>query len=334
MAAAAALPFALLIMGGLHSAFGGGGDMFDAMFGNYNPAQEQYDTYKKAVDEFPGLANRRIAGAGLFDKLGDYDTPDEVTSGLHIASSGRSADPDTAAFNISHPGKLLNIKDPTNTDAWTAASPGLAGKNWGSFLNLMDRGEGMGLDPGGMTGDWATDVVNEGGYFKPGENLTGEDYRNRRVLTDEQKRRVYGGPEYEIWGPDESQLLTPHGPTQEEEDLGNAVSGIARNLGIDLHRQQPGWDANGLAIIDDYANLDPEQLKDYGFTPGKYGVTSLNYLRSFDPSVTERPEWASYASALDPTNTLADLDPLTLRPRKKPDDPLAMATPELNLGGF
>ena len=68
MAGMAALaPIALFLMGGLHSAFGGGGDMFDAMFGNVKtPAQKQYEEFKKASDEFPGLAQRRVAGADLF----------------------------------------------------------------------------------------------------------------------------------------------------------------------------------------------------------------------------------------------------------------------------
>ena len=145
MAGMAALaPIALFLMGELHSAFGGGGDMFDAMFGNVKtPAQKQYEEFKKASDEFPGLAQRRVAGADLFSHLGDYDTPDEVTSGLQIASSGRSAEPESAAFNLQHPGSAIFPKvQPVNLDAWNAAAPGLAGKNWGSFLNLMDRGRG------------------------------------------------------------------------------------------------------------------------------------------------------------------------------------------------
>jgi hypothetical protein len=329
MAGMAALaPIALFLMGGLHSAFGGGGDMFDAMFGNVKtPAQKQYEEFKKASDEFPGLAQRRVAGADLFSHLGDYDTPDEVTSGLQIASSGRSAEPESAAFNLQHPGSAIFPKvQPVNLDAWNAAAPGLAGKNWGSFLGLMDRGEGMGLDPGGMTGDWKTDVVNDAGVFKPGVNLTGEDYRTRPSMTYDQTMALASG--------DESQRA-PHGPTQELQDLGNAVSGMAQHLGLDLHKTQPGWDANGLAIVDDYSNFDADQLKDYGFSPGSYGPASLNYLRSYDPSVTQRPEWASYVSALDPTNALADLDPLTLRPYKKPENPFAMLPQsELNIGGF
>ena len=305
-------PFALLAAGGLHAALSGGGDMFDSLFGeDRTQAVKQRDEYKHYADAWPGLVQRRTAGAKLFDTLGEE--PD-LEAALRTAGSGLHANTEPSAWNLSHQPSALPKLKPMDLSAWNAASPELGGHNAGAFLSLMDRGQAAGLDAGGLTGDWNLDQVNEGGVFKNGANLTGEDYRTRAPLTIEQMQAISRG---------DDTARAPMGQTQEAQDLGNAVAGIGRHLGVD-------WGSRGDG---DFQNFDQDQLAGYGLTPGSYGVGALNYIRSYDPSVTANPEWERYAKALDPGNLLADLDPLTLTPRKKPEG-LGYVAPDLSLGGF
>jgi len=281
-----------------------GAGLDDMLFGGYKPIeQRQLEEYKRYAADFPGLAARRTAGAKTFDTLGDMDTPDEISQSLATAASGAHANVEPAAWNVGHTPHRLKFDAP-DMSSWNAASPELGGHNQAAFLGLMDKGQAAGLDTGGMTGDWNLgqwvpfDQNGRMEYTPLGPNTTGSDYRTRLGLNE------VGDP----------------AQTQEAQDLGNAVSGMARHLGVDLRSKGEG----------DYENFNPDQLAGYGFTPGNYGLASLNYLRSFDPNVSQNPEWASYASALDPNNALADLDPLTLTPRKR----ASLATPysEFNLG--
>jgi hypothetical protein len=291
-----------------------GADLFDSLFGNQKShEQRQGEEYQKYADELPGLIERRVKGASLFDTLGDVQTPEGILDALKTAASGRSANVDPAAWNVGHtPGSLKgsNFQAP-DLSKWFEASPGLAGKNWGSFLNLMDKGEKAGLDPGSKTGGWDQDVVNQGGYFVPGENVSGEDYRTRKSMPLEQVQAISRG--------DDSHRDAA-GPTREAQDMGNAVSGIGRALGIDFDTLEQGNDR-------DYDNFDSEQLGGYGMTPGNYGPSVLNYLRSLAPEIVNHPEYLKYASTLgDPSM----LDLLNITPRKKPQTGGEFAAPQFN----
>lgn len=310
LASAFALPAFMVSLGMIDSK---GADLFDSLFGNWkSQAQRQTEEYKGYADEFPGLVQRKRAGAGLFDTL---DEQPDLEAALRTAASGARANTEPAAWNLSHQPSATNIK-PMDLSGWEAAMPELGGRAWGSTLGLMDRAQAAGLDAGGMTGTWNLDPVMRDGRPTEGANTTGEDYRTRLG---------HSGTEYVLlpdntwgWGGPSDRPQT-----QEAQDLGNAVAGIGQHLGIDWKAKDP---------TGNYENFDPEQLAGYGFKPGAYGPAALNYLRSFDPSVTSNPEWERYVAALDPGNTLADLDPLTLTPRKKNIyEPLPQ---DLNLGGF
>lgn len=275
-------PFALLAAGGLHALTTGGGDMFDALFGeDRSQARSQTEDYGRMAEEFPGLAARRVAGASTFDNLGEMDTPEEITAALKTASSGRSANTEPMAWNLGHRPTATQI-DPIDMSMWNTASPTLSGRNWGAFLNLMDKGEKAGIDPGGLTGDW-----NLGGPDGGQENTSGTDYRTRLGS--------YGTA---------NQFHGDIDQTQEAQDMGNAVSGLAGDLGVDL-KSKGG----------DYENFNADQLAGYGFTPGHYGEAALNYLRSYDPNVVNSPNWGTYTSALGDPSALGLLN---LIPREMP----------------
>lgn len=309
-AMAALAPFALMAAGGLYSGLSGGGDMFNGIFGGGEDLQafKQAREYEHYADAFPLLAQRRVAGANLFPTLGEYDTPEEIASALTTAASGAHANTEPAAWNLSHKPSKLGL-DPVNLDAWFRESQGLSAKNSAAFLTLMDRAKAAGLDPGNYVGDWNLSLS---------PNKTIEEYTTR-LYDDPEKHAVSG-------------FYREQPQTQEAQDLGNTVSTIGRDLGVNFDYR---YDDKGDEL--DYQNFNPDQLPGYGFEPGKYGVASLNYIRSMDPNAVNSPKWAEYAAALDPAGELASLAPLTITPRKRvlPDVmPHLASIPVPDGGGF
>jgi len=294
--AAALGPFALMAMGALSTAMGQG-DMFSAMFGESNsqPAKQMRE-YGDYADTFSDLTGRRTQGASLFPLLDEMDTPEEILGGLDVAASGAHANTEPAAWNLSHrPSALPGFKT-MDLSGWNARSPRLSGENWGAFTNLMDKAHSSGLDIGGHVGDWnlrSADgaALGERGGQNYDMNMTGNDYRTKIGYNNQAQ-----------FGLDGDWIGGDPGQTQEAQDIGNAVAGIGRHLGIDFKSRGLG----------DYENFNSDQLEGYGLTPGNYGTGILNYLRSFDPNVVNNPNWGKYTKALgDPSS----LDTLTLTPR-------------------
>jgi hypothetical protein len=283
---AAAAPIAMALGGALYSFL-------------QKPAElraKRIAEYKDYAGDFPGLAQRRLAGANLFDTLGQDRAPEDLLSAFQTAASGMHANTEPAAWNLSHRPRTTEIK-PLDLSAWQQASPTLGAENAAAFLNLFDKSEQGGLDPGGKTGDWN---LNPAGYAASGESGHGPDDANRSG--DDYRTKIGYNNQAQIDPVTGQWIGGARGQTQEAQDLGNAVAGLGQSLGIDWTKRGPG----------DYQNFDPEQLAGYGFTPGNYGPAALNYLRSFDPTVTQNPNWGPLVQSLgDPSS----LGVLNLTPR-------------------
>lgn len=316
---AAAAPFALMAAGGLHAAISGGGDMFDSMFGtDRTQPVKQMEEYKNYAEDFPMLAARKTAGASLFDHFGSFDTPDSITGGLRTAASGLHANTEPAAWNLSHTPTALPKLKPMDLSSWDAVSPELGGFSSGAYLGLLDKARNKGLSIGGNVGDWNLNPAESAWMGETG----GDDANPEMInLTDADYQTKIGYNNQAQFDADNNWIGGARGQTQEAQDLGNAVSGIGRHLGVNFDR--------GGA---DYQNFDPEQLAGYGMTPGNYGPAVLNYLRSLDPNVVNSPMWGKYTSALgDPSG----LDPLNIRPRAPMTyRDLSLSVDQSNIGGM
>jgi len=313
-------PFALLAAGGLHALTSGGGDMFDALFGeDHTQPWSQMQEYKANADAWPGLVQQRVAGANLFKNLDQYDTPDEITQALGTAAQGRSAQTEPAFWTLSHvPTALPNLK-PMDLSAWEAVSPELKGENWGAFLGLADKAQNAGLDwMPGVPGLGSGPLRRDEGMQAVGP-LTDYQHQGLDVSTGADVGRQRTG-----WAPGQGNNST----TQEAWDVSQALGSMGTDLGID-------WAKRGESGRDQGYEVAPDELASYGFTPGQYGTAALGYLKSLDTGITAGDKWTDYTKALGVTDEALAALPTGLGPfRSKVTMPYSAQLPELNLGGF
>jgi hypothetical protein len=274
MMGALAFPAALLTVA-LTAEQSGGQDIFDSLFGGAkSQAQKQIEEHKNYVERFPGLVADRARGASLLDTLGTLPT-DQVGDALSMATKGiRATDLSPAYSHLAQPHysarSELGAKIPgIDMSWWEKIAPELEGKNWASFVGLLDKATNQGLDVNAIAGD-----------------------RNRQVAQGQ--GHVFAGPDGVNVDADPRGLNS-----QSAYDLSNAIAGIGQQLGINwgARGNEQAGENQGYTLFDD-------QLAAYGFEPGKQGAAALKYLTKLDPNVTQHANWQQYKDALGVTDDM------------------------------
>ncbi len=157
--AGAIAPYALALLPAFYDTHGD--DFFDSLFGGEkSQAQKQHEEFQSYADAFPDLAKRRVAGASLFDTLGQDRSPEDIQNALATATSGLRANTEPAAWNLSHSPHASHDK-PIDMSQWFAVSPELGARNGAAFANLMDKAQNAGLDIGNIAGkEWSLEGPN------------------------------------------------------------------------------------------------------------------------------------------------------------------------------
>ena len=290
--AAGLAPAALMLMPAFVDT--GGADMFDSLFGGVkSQAQKQVEEYTDYAQRFPGLVVDRARGAGLMDTLKDLP-PDQLENALSLATKGvRATDLSPAYSHLTQPaheGKSTFAANIPGMDlsGWEAIAPELEGKNWASFVSLLDKATNAGMDVNQIAGD-----------------------RNRQM-----------------WTGNASTFVTPDGMVTDQDpngkysqsafDLSNAIAGVGQQLGINwgARGDERNGQNQGYTVYDD-------QLGTYGFEPGKQGAALLKYLTKIDPGVTQHANWQKYRDALGVTDDMLQAIPdYTIALRDRPMNPL------------
>jgi hypothetical protein len=275
----------------------GGADFFDLLFGGAkSQAQKQHEEHAGYRQAFPGLVQRRQQGAGLFDDLDTFDTPESIEDALRTAHSGVTATDLSPAY--SHLKQApYDAKSPMAANIpgmdmawWEEMAPGLEGENWASYIGLGDKATNAGLDLDAIIGDRDRQTAMGQGHVFAGPG---------GVNVDADPNGMYSGSAY---------------------DLSNAIAGIGGQLGID-------WGSRGdeRAGENQGYTLQDDQLGEYGFTEGQQGPAILNYLRNLDAGVLEDEDFDRYATALGTTrDAVMAMPTFTPTPRNRPQNPLLM----------
>lgn len=283
----------------------GGQDLFDSLFGGAkSQAQKQMEEYKDYAARFPGLVEDRARGASLLDSLATM-APEQLGDALATATKGiRATDLAPARDHLAQPahrGKSNLAADIPGIDmsGWDAVAPELEGKNWASFLGLLDRATNAGLDVNSIAGDRERQM-------SPGRGHVFQDASGNNVEFDP-------GIKY----------------NQSSYDISNALAGIGGQLGINwgARGDERAGENQGYTLYDD-------QLAGYGFTPGNQSAAALKYLSKLDPNVMSNPNWQVYKDKLGVTDEQLNAIPdYQIETRNKLQTPAMFATPSVSDGG-
>lgn len=308
---AAAAPFVMMVMGGLHAAMTGGGDMFDSMFGeDRTQAVKQRDEYQRAQADLGQYLPERKAGAEVFNRLPDITAPEDVLASLKIATQGMWAGErlGPAVIQVNNGEKVAKIKG-KDLSGLIGQMPKMEADNVAAFLTLADRAYTMGLNtdpiftkdaPFGTSDDHTTrmGVAVDGSRYRTAKvDLIGSDHRNYEMGSE--------GPIWSdfVWEGDWDSNVDQRGrqvSTQEALDLNRAIGSLGIIMGIDPNKL-PGGSENALQGKGIGNYLAPDQLAAYGLTPGNYTVGTLNLLRQLEPAVVDTPAWKAYTAKMGVT---------------------------------